>query len=591
MLMNIFKKIKFRNQKVLGSRQISRLYKNIVKPTLSQQSLSLPKILLLGTCQAERIYETAHALGWLIQHQLCDFSPYNTIDSSIVNNNIDFVLLNPTLRSILAFADKHGNGDILTLQIEQDYNELEKNSIIALRKALSRYFDTFNTLVPIGVISFVEPQPSAYGLIARNRRASIYTLVRKLNDELEALCYETPNTYYIEINDIRLLIGDRQSYDGYEINYTHASYYAGKSRTHRLNNALLQKVAALWRIINQIDPIKLIISDLDNTLWSGVLAEEENIESWRHTEGWPLGYVEALLECKQRGILLAICSKNNEQETLENFRKVWRTRLLPEDFCSLKINWQAKPINIRSILAETNILPENTLFIDDNPLEIAEVKQAFPNIRTLTVPQYEWRHTLLFSPETQMSIATDETRQKTALIQAKNARDESSQTLSREDFLNSLNLELRFEEIRNTKHSAFERVFELINKTNQFNSTGKRWSYAEIHQFMEKGGVIYTTRAKDRFADHGLIGLLLFQEKTLEQFILSCRVFGLGIEQAMLVFLVEKFITTEICINSIETGKNHSFITFIKKLDIQGNNISVKNLPTMPNWMKIINEN
>ena len=276
---------------------------------------------------------------------------------------------------------------------------------------------------------------------------------------------------------------------------------------------------------------------------------------------------------------------------MENFRKVWRTRLLPEDFCSLKINWQPKSINIRSILAETNILPENTLFIDDNPLEIAEVKQAFPNIRTLTVPQYKWRHTLLFSPETQMSIATDETRQKTALIQAKKARDESSQALSREDFLNSLNLELRFEEIRNTKHSAFERAFELINKTNQFNSTGKRWSYAEIHQFMEKGGVIYTTRAKDRFADHGLIGLLLFQEKTLEQFILSCRVFGLGIEQAMLVFLVEKFITTEICINSIETGNNHSFITFIKKLDIQGNNISIKNSPTMPNWMKIINEN
>lgn len=74
---------------------------------------------------------------------------------------------------------------------------------------------------------------------------------------------------------------------------------------------------------------------------------------------------------------------------MENFRKVWHTRSLPEDFCSLKINWQAKPINIRSILAETNILPENTLFIDDNPLEIVEIKQAFPNIRTLTMPQYD----------------------------------------------------------------------------------------------------------------------------------------------------------------------------------------------------------
>lgn len=592
MLMNIFKKIKFSKNKVLSSGSISYLNKNIVKQTLSNQTFPNPNILLLGTCQAERIYETGCALGWLIQHQLCDFKPQNPIDTTIVSNNVDFVLLNPTLRSIFAFTDKYGNGDILTLQIEQDYNALEKNSIISLREAISRYINAFNSLVPVGVISFVEPQPSASGLTARNRCASIYTLIRKLNDELEALCHETPNTYYIEVNDIRLLIGDRKSYDGYEINYTHASYYAGRSRTRHLNKVLFQKVEVLWRIINQVDPIKLIITDLDNTLWKGVLAEEDTIESWRHTEGWPLGYVEALLECKQRGILLAICSKNNEQETLDNFQKIWRTRLLLEDFCSLKINWQAKPINIHSILAETNILPGNTLFIDDNPLEIAEVKQAFPNIRTLTIPQYKWRQILLFSPETQMSIMTEETRQKTALIQAKKSRDEFSETLSREDFLKNLSLELSFDEVRNIKHHAFERVFELINKTNQFNSTGKRWTYAEINQFMERGGVIYTTRAKDRFADHGLIGVLLSQKDNniLDQFILSCRVFGLGIEQAMLAFIGKKYINTEIYISSKDTGKNLSFIHFMKSLDLQENNIDSNKLPSVPSWIKIINE-
>ena len=565
--------------------------KNIIGELTNQSSLKLrevvkPKLLLLGTCQAERLYETAQTLDWQITHQLCDFNLYTYINN--LDSNTDMVLLNPTLRVILGLADANGNGDILIKQLAEDYQTFTNKAVESLNNLLSRYIDHYNTATPVCVISFIEPPPTASGFAYRNRHNSVYTLIRTLNDELESLCHTKKNTYYLEVNDIRTLMGDRLAYDGYQINYTHASYYASRARTHHLNQALLQRIENYWRIINQIDPIKLIITDLDNTLWQGVLAEQDSIESWRHTEGWPLGYAEALLQCKQRGILLAICSKNNEAQTLVNFRTVWRTRITPEDFCSIQINWDSKANNVAKILRETNILPQNILFIDDNPLEIAEVKQAFPSIRTLTVPQGAWRAVLLYSTETQMSNAlTDESKQRTVLIQAKKSRDSDSLTMQRDEFLISLNLELSSKKIHNINHKSFERAIELLNKTNQFNSTGKRWSIAEISQFLKADGLIMTFSAKDRFAEHGIIAVILLKDCIIEQFVLSCRVFGLGIEQSIIYQLnTEQFHPNKLKIYWGETDKNHSFLSFIKTLPIENNVINTQQL-TKPNWIRI----
>lgn len=565
--------------------------KNIIGELTNQSSLKLrevvkPKLLLLGTCQAERLYETAQTLDWQITHQLCDFNLYTYINN--LDSNTDMVLLNPTLRVILGLADANGNGDILIKQLAEDYQTFTNKAVESLNNLLSRYIDHYNTATPVCVISFIEPPPTASGFAYRNRHNSVYTLIRTLNDELESLCHTKKNTYYLEVNDIRTLMGDRLAYDGYQINYTHASYYASRARTHHLNQALLQRIENYWRIINQIDPIKLIITDLDNTLWQGVLAEQDSIESWRHTEGWPLGYAEALLQCKQRGILLAICSKNNEAQTLVNFRTIWRTRITPEDFCSIQINWDSKANNVAKILRETNILPQNILFIDDNPLEIAEVKQAFPSIRTLTIPQGAWRAVLLYSTETQMSNAlTDESKQRTALIRAKKSRDSDSLTMPRDEFLVSLKLELSSKKIHNINHKSFERAIELLNKTNQFNSTGKRWSIAEISEFLKTDGLVMTFSAKDRFAEHGIIAVILLKDCIIEQFVLSCRVFGLGIEQSIIYQLnTEQFHPNKLKIYWRETDKNHSFLSFIKTLPIENNVINTQQL-TKPNWIRI----
>lgn len=590
MLMSIFERIKAKLS--INPVKVSKKAKNKklnLATNLSTTSIEKPQLLLLGTCQAERIYETAQQNNWPIKHQLCDFGLYTTPDTVSGEARFDAVLFNPTLRAILAAADENGNGDILNKQLAADYKGFETRTVETMQRMLSRYIDNYQPFLPVFIISFIEPPASAHGFFYRNRRESLYTLIRTLNDELEALCLTRPNVYYLEINDMRTLLGDRLVYDGYDINYSHASYYAGRVRTHHLNQALLQKIETVWRVIKQVDPIKLIITDLDNTLWNGVLAEQDAIEGWRHTEGWPLGYVEALLECQQRGILLAICSKNNETETLANFRSVWGARITPEDFCSIQINWEAKSINVTKILAETNILPENVLFIDDNPLEIAEVQQSFPQIRVLTVPQEGWRRVLLFSPETQMSIATEESQRRTALINAKKARDEISQTIPRDIFLKSLHLELCFNNLDSTNHPKFARAFELLNKTNQFNSTGQRWSYAEITHFFMNNGVMLTYAAKDKFAEHGIIAVLLLKNCVIEQFVLSCRVFGLGIEQAILTTLPNDSCLDGFHLMQLETGKNHSFISFMESLPVDVS-VIYPNQIVKPDWIRVVHE-
>jgi len=128
----------------------------------------------------------------------------------------------------------------------------------------------------------------------------------------------------------------------------------------------------MLRTLRQIDQVKLVIVDLDDTLWRGVIAEE-GIDRPMVTEGWPAGLVEALVTLKKRGVLLAIASKNDEDRIRSFWPHLYGGRLELADFASVKINWQSKAENIAQILKETNLLPRNVVFLDDNPVERARL--------------------------------------------------------------------------------------------------------------------------------------------------------------------------------------------------------------------------
>ena len=327
--------------------------------------------------------------------------------------------------------------------------------------------------------------------------------------------------------------------------------------------------AAVWRacqyfyrIINQIDSVKLVIFDLDDTLWRGLIGEQYNGDGRRPViDGWPLGVHEAIHHLKARGILVAVCSKNDPDLVADRWeRAVPFNWIKLEDFVCVEIGWGPKSEAVGRIMATLNLTPKNTLFVDDNPIERAAVAEAYPAIRTIGANPFETRRILLYAPETQVKLLTSESAQRDQMVRSQIEREAQRKTLSREEFLLTLNCRVDLRRILTSKDPAFGRTFELLNKTNQFNTNGKHWSPLEIEQHFERGGMIISFHVADKFTAYGLVGVILISGAEIVQFVMSCRVIGLEVEWGALHSVVkalgEQLPDSQVSASIVETDAN-----------------------------------
>ncbi len=524
-------------------------------------------ILLWGGCIAEALARGALP-DWQVEHVLYQ-SGLHERPQIPAGKSYDALILALSLRTVMGQAAQRLLGfhdaDRLALRSLPAEESLPIAKEI-LRELLQNVIEGVDGRFPVLLPSFVEPPPSETGLFQARSPQSLYRMARDLNDHLSVTATGQNGVFYLETNDLLRRHGDLRIYDGYDLCFAHAGLRHTKKTA--FYSALFARIEAMLEALgaDRQQPIKAIITDLDNTLWKGVLAEMDELVPGDHTEGWPIGYAEALLICKQRGILLAICSKNDDAQTRINFDKVWYGRLRLDDFASIRINWRPKSENIREILAELNILPEHALFIDDNPLEIAEVQRAFPQMRTLSGDPHRWRMELIYGVPTQVPRLSEEAAQRTEWLQAKVQREQMAATASdREGYLRDLQLRAEIRSIH-ADDKAFDRAVELINRTNQFNTTGRRWSAAELRRFDGDGGRLWILRAADRFAEHGIVSVALIQSGRLRQMVLSCRVFGLGLEDAFLAQMVAKNPPPEpLRADWQDTGRNATARQFLER--------------------------
>ncbi len=402
------------------------------------------------------------------------------------------------------------------------------------------------------VLPFIEPVQNPVGrLMARYDLRNPMYFVQRLNEEIEHELGRYSNAYLLDLNGIFAHHGKRYTQEDVFMAFNHASFLSDFDASHDANrlepagraseyyeSRLEESFAAVWReilslsrAVRQIDSVKLVVVDLDDTMWRGVMAEieEGNLPT---SEGWPLGIWEALLFLKRRGILLAILSKNEESRVLGMWERIFGSQLKPSDFAALKINWNPKAENIAQILADVSLLARNVVYVDDNPVERAAVKAAFPELRTLGGSPLLWRRVLLWSPETQPAVITKESASRTEMVRAQVDREEQRRSMSREEFLESLNVVLTLFEVDSTDHPRFARVLELVNKTNQFNTTGQRRTREEFVTLFGRGDTVLAFEVADRFTQYGLVGVVILEEGTISQFVMSCRVLGLGVEGA-----------------------------------------------------------
>jgi FkbH-like protein len=224
------------------------------------------------------------------------------------------------------------------------------------------------------------------------------------------------------------------------------------------------------------------------------------------------------------------------------------------------------------------------------------VKAAIPAIRCLGGNHYDWRRIILRSAETQVPIVTEESSRRTELVRAISQREASADAnngVSREEWLASLQLRQSFFLIKTPQSRHFDRAFELINKTNQFNTTGKRWERSEFEAFISQGGYCVVSSLRDKLIDNGIISVCLINGEKIVQVVLSCRVFGLGAE------LVVGAIATRLALKSgsevraelVDTGRNATCHDYFKRLGFSQTDVGLysRTANELPSYIEIEN--
>ncbi|WP_448563408.1 HAD-IIIC family phosphatase, partial [Trichothermofontia sp.] len=317
-------------------------------------------------------------------------------------------------------------------------------------------------------------------------------------------------------------------------------------------------------------PHKVIVLDCDNTLWQGVVGED-GVAGIAIPPGWQ-ALQDFMVNQQRQGMLLCLCSKNEEADVLEVFEKRQDMRLRKEHLVTWRINWLPKSQNLRMLAQELNLGLDSFIFIDDNPVECAEVRASCPEVLTLQLPvegdiptflNHVWAFDHL--------QVTQEDQQRTQLYRQNLERDRLQKAaLTFADFLASLELTIT---IAPPTPEQIPRVAQLTQRTNQFNFTMIRRSEGDITQLAAQGLECRVVQVRDRFGDYGLVGVMIFGQQAenlqVDTFLLSCRVLGRGVEYRMLSYLGEvaqERQLQQVRITLWRTQKNLPALNFLEKV-------------------------
>lgn len=322
---------------------------------------------------------------------------------------------------------------------------------------------------------------------------------------------------------------------------------------------------------------KLIVLDLDDVLWGGVVGDDgwENLVLGGHSavgESF-VHFQKTLKSLTKRGILLGIVSKNTESVALEAITKHPEMVLRLDSFVGWRINWQDKAQNVADLVAELNLGLQSVVFIDDNPIERARVREALPEV---FVP--EWTQDKLLYQQSLLELTcfdstklSQEDSERTQMYLTERKRSQLKNSVgSIEDWLESLEIQV---DIQPLDEANLARTVQLLNKTNQMNLTTRRLSEKELLAWVgEPHNMLWTFRVKDKFGDQGLTGIASIElnngKAYVTDYILSCRVMGRKIEETLVATLVEyarKYKADEVIALYKPTAKNQPCLDFWKQ--------------------------
>ncbi len=407
------------------------------------------------------------------------------------------------------------------------------------------------------IVSTIDVKPSKVRTLSEVSWA--YEIQKLWSDFLINLTSNNSNFYAIDLAELVSDIG-RNNFYSYKMLYLSSMPYS-KTGIQTICEEITSTLANIFE-----SKKKVIVLDLDNTLWGGVIGEDgvDGIQLSNHKEGQRYyDFQKQLKRMKERGVLLAIASKNNLEDVKPIFEQ--SDMLLKEsDFVSKKISWNSKSQSIKEIEEDLNITEGGFVFVDDNPVERNIVKGE---CKEVVVPDFPEDTTALsvfaedlYKKYFRLPRLLNEDKKKTEMYFSASKRSEAKKACNNiDDYIKSLEISLDIHEMR---EDEIARVAQLCGKTNQFNLTTKRYTESDIKAMFEASDYdIFVTYVSDKYGNDGLTSVLILKKESkqisIDTFLMSCRVMGRKIENAIINEVLNRYSNYKAINGSyIPTAKN-----------------------------------
>lgn len=517
----------------------NRTYVQLMKSAKKELDGKKTRFAVMGDCATQHLSTAIKGCAYenKIPLDIYDLD-YNQILAQAMDKDSNLYQFNPDM-VLIYMCCEHLYDDYCKTEISNRTNfaENKMQEIHTIWQLISS-----KSSMAILQFTFVENDDRVFGDFALGLESSYIYQLKKLNYLLIQSAKENSNVVLIDLNGIQSLIGREKFHDD-------KLYHSAKMP---LSMTAIPMVAA--QVVDIIKARagkvkKCIVLDLDNTLWGGVIGDDgiNNIQIGELGVGRAFTEFQTWLkELKNRGIILTVCSKNNEETAKEPFEKHPDMVLKLDDFAMFVANWQDKASNIKNIQQVLNIGMDSFVFIDDNPFERNVVSSIIKDITVPDMPEDPSEYVSYLKSLNLFETATYSTADldRTAQYQSEANRVILQQNFEDYDlYLESLEMEAVAQPF-NDFHTS--RISQLSQRSNQFNLRTIRYSVPQIEQIREdnKYNTIYFT-LKDKFGEYGLISAVILEkidEETvfIDTWFMSCRVLKRGMEE----FIINKIIET-----------------------------------------------
>jgi FkbH-like protein len=496
------------------------------------------KLSVLGDSATQHFIQALRGQGYESGINLNIYeAQYNQIEREVFFNDSDFYHFAAPFSLILPTVQKLRKRFYRSSPEERSTFYLKEIDFI---RSIYKQITDLNPSTNLIVANFMELNDAVFGQYANSIEVSFLWQVRLLNCELMKLAASAPALYVLDVANLTANFGHQQVID--HRNYIDADMAFGLDFVPWLAKAAVDIVVAANGAAK-----KCLVLDLDNTTWGGIIGDDgvENIQIGDLGQGKAFSELQTWArELRLRGILLAVCSKNDETIAKGPFESHPDMVLSLDDIAIFVANWDSKVDNIREIKTFLNIGYDAIVFVDDNPYERSVVKAHHPEVTVPDLPEdpSDYLPYLCSLNLFETVSYTNFDRDRTVHFQQEAKRDHAqSQFTDERDFLKSLDMVCEIEPVAPFN---LPRVAQLLERSNQFNLRTQRYGEEVLRSFTEENGYVsFVIGARDRFGTYGIISVIIARveghDLFIDTWVMSCRVLKRGIENLAVNLLVE----------------------------------------------------